>query len=190
MYNSLSRLPFIPYNIVVHLAQSPDAENLWKLLAYNDYDALSKPNLSFNEKMALVWKNGSQDEFSVFLTGLVEDAIAESRCIFKIYDYLIQPDKPYISSVVFAFDFLYGGKMSLVEYNGYPVSRGDLFVNILLTVLNGVDVNGVGTIIFSEDISRYSGGKYVVGNSKTFCGICVYLGILVGDSGNISCYGS
>ena len=46
MYNSLSALPTIPYNILTYLATSTDAENLWKLLKYNGYDALSKPNLT------------------------------------------------------------------------------------------------------------------------------------------------
>lgn len=34
--------------------------------------------------------------------------------------------------------------MSLVEYNGIPVSRGDLFINKAMTVLNGAEVGGVG----------------------------------------------
>lgn len=183
MYNSLSALPYIPYNIMVYLARDPKAENLWKLLAYNDYDALSKPNLSFNEKMDLVWRTGVQEDYSVFLSGLVEDAIADSKCILKIYNFLVEPDSPYISNVTYAFDFLYGGKMSLVEYNGVPVSRGDLFINIILSVLNGVTVGGVGKVVFSEDISRYAGGKYTIGNSKTFCGVCLYLSTMVGDAG-------
>ena len=44
MYNSLSALPYIPYNILVYLARQDAAEDLWKLLKYNSHDALSKPN--------------------------------------------------------------------------------------------------------------------------------------------------
>ena len=61
MYNSLSRLPSIGYNILVYLAREPSAENIWKMLKYNDYDCLSKPNLTFSEKMELIWKNGPQE---------------------------------------------------------------------------------------------------------------------------------
>lgn len=50
MYNSLSALPYIPYNILVYLARQEAAEDLWKLLKYNSYDALSKPNLTFDHQ--------------------------------------------------------------------------------------------------------------------------------------------
>ena len=183
MFNSLSALPSIPYNIMVYLATSPLAEPIWNMLAYNDYDALSKPNLTFDQKLNLVWKTGIQEDYSIFLTGLVEDAIAESRCILKIYDFLIEPNSDYKANVTYAFDFLYGGRMSLVEYEGIPVSRGDLFITTLMKVLNGANIGGVGTLVFNEDASRYSGGKYVIGNSKTFSGVCVYMTTMVGDSG-------
>lgn len=183
MYNSLSWLPSAPYNIMVYLANSPDAEDLWKLLAYNDYDALSKPNLTFAQKMDLVWTYGPQEKFSVFFTNLIEDSIPESKCVLKIYDYFIHSKELYVGTVVYAFDFLYGGQMSLVEYEGIPVSRGDLFIHILLKVLNGVEIGGVGKLTFFDNLSRYSLGKSVIGNSKTFTGVCIYLTTLMGDSG-------
>lgn len=56
MYNSLSRLPTIPYNIMVYLAKSTDpiAEVFWKMLAYKDYKALSHEPLTFQQKMKIV----------------------------------------------------------------------------------------------------------------------------------------
>ena len=85
MYNSMSRLPNIPYNILTYLAQ--EEQILWKLLAYNGYDALSQPDLTISQKMDLLWKEGPQENYSVFFTMLVEDAIAESKNILKIYNY-------------------------------------------------------------------------------------------------------
>ena len=184
MYNSLSKLPTIPYNILVYLACRD--EIIWKLLKYNDYDALSKPDLTFDEKIALIWKSGPQEKFGVFQTMLVEDAICESKCILKIYDYYIHAKELYSSTAVYAFDFLYGGQMSLVDYEGTPVSRGDLFINRVLTVLNGADVGGVGRLAFFDDMSRYVAGKAVVGNSKTFTGVQLFMAVNVGDSGVVS----
>ena len=91
MFNSLSRLPTIPYNIMVYLAKSTDpiAEIFWKMLAYKDYKALSHEPLTFQQKMKLVWLYGKQDTYSVFLTNLIEDAMAESKQIVKIYQYYI-----------------------------------------------------------------------------------------------------
>ena len=185
MYNSLSRLPTIPYNIMVYLAKSTDpvAEVFWKMLAYKDYKALSHEPLTFQQKMKLVWAQGKQDTYSVFLTNLIEDAMAESKQIVKIYQYYIHASELYTSTVVYAFDCLYGGQMSLVEYNGIPVNRGDLFIHCILTLLNGVEVGGVGKLMFLDDMSRYSAARSTIGNNKTFTGVQLYMAVHVGDSG-------
>ena len=85
MYNSFSALPGIPYNIITHLALSKDAENLWKMLKYNEYNALEQPNLTFEEKMQLVWKEGPQENFGVFLTNVIGDDIPEAKCVLKCF---------------------------------------------------------------------------------------------------------
>ena len=73
--------------------------------------------------------------------------------------------------------------MSLVEYNGIPVSRGDLFINKAMTVLNGAEVGGVGKLTFLDDMSRYALGRATIGNSKTFTGAQLFLAVNVGDTG-------
>ncbi len=185
MYNSLSRLPTIPYNIMVYLAKSTDpvAEVFWKMLAYKDYKALSHDALTFQQKMKLVWAQGKQDTYSVFLTNLIEDAMAESKQIVKVYNYYIHASEIYTSTVVYAFDCLYGGQMSLVEYNGIPVSRGDLFIHCILYLLNGAEVGGVGKLLFLDNMSRYSAARSTIGNDKTFTGVQLYMAVNVGDSG-------
>nr|DAH41364.1 MAG TPA: hypothetical protein [Caudoviricetes sp.] len=185
MYNSLSRLPTIPYNIMVYLAKSTDpiADVFWKMLAYRDYNALSHEPLTFQQKMKLVWAQNKQDTYSVFLTNLIEDAMAESKQIVKIYQYYIHASELYTSTVVYAFDCLYGGQMSLVEYNGVPVNRGDLFIHCILTLLNGVEVGGVGKLTFLDDMSRYSAARSTIGNNKTFTGVQLYMAVDVGDTG-------
>ena len=185
MYNSLSRLPTIPYNIMVYLAKSTDpiADVFWKLLVYKDYEALSHEPITFQQKMKLVWLYGKQDTYSVFLTNLIEDVMAESKQIVKIYQYYIHASELYTSTVVYAFDCLYGGQMSLVEYNGIPVNRGDLFIHCILTLLNGVEVGGVGKLTFLDDMSRYSAARSTIGNNKTFTGVQLYMAVDVGDTG-------
>lgn len=186
MFNSMGGLPLIPYNIMVYLAKSTDekADIFWKLLAYNDYKALEKPALTFEQKMKLTWATGKQENYSIFLTNLIEDTIAESKQIVKIYQYYIHASSLYTGAVVYAFDCLYGGQMSLVEYDGVPVSRGDLFIHCVLSLLNGAVVGGVGKLSFLDDMSRYDSAKSVIGNSKTFTGVCLYMSTLVGDTGS------
>lgn len=181
MLNSMKALPKIPYTILTYLATQE--EDLWKLLAYNDYDALSRPNLTFKQKMNLIWREGPQVDKGIFLSNLIEDAMAESKCILKIYDHYIHASNPYYGTVVYAFDFLYGGQMSMVEYQGIPVNRGDLFIQRIMETLNGVQVGGVGKLMFDEDQSRYDLAHAVIGNSKTFTGVQIFMSVLVGDSG-------
>lgn len=183
MYNSLLQLPYIPYKILEYLATSPNAENIWKMLKYNDYNALENPNLTIEEKMDFIWRNGGQEKYSVFLTSLIEDAIPESKCIMKIYDYYIHADEIYNSTVVYAFDFLFGGNMALVNYNGYPVNRWDLFVHEIMSTLNGVYVGGVGKLSFFSQQSRYDLGRTIIGNSKTYTGGQIFMSTMVGDGG-------
>ena len=181
MYNSMSALPFIPYTILTYLARND--EIIWKLLKYNSYDALSKPDLTFKQKMDLIWRTGPQEKYGVFTTNLIEDAIAESKCIMKIYTHYIHAKELNSSTVVYAFDCIYGGQMSLVDYNGVPVSRGDLFINRILKVLNGAYVGGVGKLTFLDDMSRYDLGRSIIGNSKTFTGVQLFMSVMVGDAG-------
>ena len=60
MYNSLAALPQAPYNILQYLALN--IENIWKMIKYNSYDALLKPNLALKEKLEYVWKDGKQED--------------------------------------------------------------------------------------------------------------------------------
>lgn len=187
MFNSLSALPPALYRIMEYLVMHN--ETIWKMLKYNSYDALSKPNLTQKEKMEFLWKEGQQEKYSVFLTNLVEDEICVSKCIAKIYTYYIHANPTHLTStVIFAFDFLYGGEMSLVEKDGIPVNRGDLFIHEILSTLNGKYIGGVGTLQFNDDMSRYDAARSVIGNSKTFTGVALYLSTLMGDTGEeISC---
>ena len=73
--------------------------------------------------------------------------------------------------------------MSLVEYNGIPVNRGDLFIHCILSLLNGAEVGGVGKLIFFDDMSRYTAARSTIGNDKTFTGVQLYMAVNVGDSG-------
>lgn len=183
MYNSMSAFPKAAYNILTYLANSPEAEDIWKMLKYNSYDALNQDALTLEEKIALLWREGAQEKYGVFLTPLVEDAITESKCILKIYSFHIHPDNLYSSVVVYGFDFLYGGNMALVDCDGTPVSRGDLFVNKLLTTLNGVQIGGVGELIFLDEFSPYALSKTTIGNNKTFTGQQIFLATRMGDRG-------
>lgn len=183
MFNSLSALPTASYNILEYLARNN--ENIWKMIKYNSYDALSQPNLSMTEKLSYIWKTGAQENFSVFLTNIVGDAICEDKCILKCYDYYIAATDAYISTPVFAFDFLYGVTMALVDKDGIPVNRGDLFIHEILSTLNGVTIGGIGKLMFNKNQTRYDFARSVIADSKKFTGVQIYLSTNMGDTGSV-----
>lgn len=181
-YNNFSNLPFVPYKIIEFLATKN--ENIWKLLKYGEYDALSNDNLTLNEKLEMIWKGQSDTQnYNVFFTKLIENAEPDSTTILKIYKYISEPTNTLISNISYEFDILYGGKLSMVEYNGVPCNRGDVFEMEILKTLNGKNVNGVGTLQFNRQLSSFSKSMMNLGNNKTYTGNSV---ILVTQIGSIS----
>ena len=63
-FNDFSEMPYIPYKIITALLneESQIAENFWKLLKYADVDALDKDNLTYDEKVALIWRGDSIEQ--------------------------------------------------------------------------------------------------------------------------------
>ena len=67
--NIFSSMPFIPYKIVMALMEN---ENFCKLIYYNTMDALSQPNLTIEQKQALIWDGDKDrmDHYNIFLTNI------------------------------------------------------------------------------------------------------------------------
>ncbi len=187
MYNKYISMPYIPYRIIEYLANNN--ENLWKILKYNTYDCLSENDLTFEEKMELVWSHeANQEDYKIFLTALVENMIPVSGTIIKIYKEMTLP-RNHINAVAgYEIDILYGGKIALVEYNGIPCNRGDVCEAEILSTLNGVEVDGVGKLEFSMKKLGSSRSSLNIGDNKSFTGTSLLMGVDISDIGdNSSC---
>ena len=187
MYNKYISMPYIPYRIIEYLAYNN--ENLWKILKYNTYDCLSEDDLTFEEKMELVWSHeANQEDYKIFLTALVENMIPISGTIIKIYKEMTLP-RNHINAVAgYEIDILYGGKIALVEYNGIPCNRGDDCEAEILSTLNGVEVDGVGKLEFSMKKLGSSRSSLNIGDNKSFTGTSLLMGVDISDIGdNSSC---
>lgn len=62
LYNKFSQMPFIPYRILEYLAYKN--ENIWKILKYDDYRCLEKPQLTFQEKNGIDLDGGKTRRLS------------------------------------------------------------------------------------------------------------------------------
>lgn len=182
--NSYKTLPYIPYNIVSFLINDPEAENIWKILKYSDYDCLSKPNLTTQEKVDLICLNQQhQEDYNIFLNNLIENMIPNEKTILKIYRVQTTLDtktKGMAGIALYKFDVLYGGKMAVIEYDKTPCNRGDVFEMELLKCLNGAEIQGgAGLLEYSSDLSRLCGSSINWGNQDTYSGHSIIMGIRI-----------
>lgn len=185
-YNDYSKLPSIPYKIIEKLAI--ENENLWKLIRWPEYDCLYKSNLSLDEKMSMIWKlQGKQDKYNIFLTDLVEDMQPKEKTILKVYSQYLVPKSNIEGLVLYEFDVLYGGKISMIDMDGIPVNRGDAVIHEILSTLNGKEVGGVGNIQFNTQKSSMSKGYQNLGNNKTYTGKSILMVVDVSDIGEVTC---
>ncbi len=172
----------VPYLIIYTLAmsESPIAENLWKLLKYTTVDTLSQPNLTFEEKMALVWtpekvtSTVTQADFNVFLKPLVADALSTdySQTQLRIFRYKTTARSQYESILLYEFDVIVNEATSLVYNENYEmVEKTDLMEAYLIELLNMLDL-GVGVNYLRFD--RLQGGQCEsiqnINNSKSLYG--------------------
>lgn len=171
-YNTLEQTPYMPYLILNKLLTSNN-ENIFKLLKYPTYDALTKDNLTIKEKRDMIWKYGNnQQEYNIFLIPFEEDMNEKTTTILKIWDRIIVPTNHLLADIVFEFDIITHNKIGMVEYNGYPCSRIDVLRTEIIKELNGAEVNGVGTLQFNRGLNSWckaeSGSN--MGNNKNYIG--------------------
>lgn len=184
IYNKYLTMPYIPYKIIEYLAKNN--ENLWKILKYNDYDCLSKDDLTFEEKMELIWSHENrQEDYNIFITDLIVDSIPNEKTIIKIYKYFTIPENNINANALYEFDILYGGKIAMIDYNGYPCNRGDVCEAEILSTLNGVDVGGVGMLEFNRRKSSMSKSGLNIGDNKNFTGTSLIMVTNISDIGDM-----
>ena len=166
-YASFIPMTRIPYKIIETLALSGSliAENLWKLLKYTSTDTLSQPNLTFEEKMALVWTPDkmtpmvTQANFNVFLKPLVANSLNTdySQTQLRIFRYKTTARSQYESVMLYEFDVIVNEATCMVYNENYEmVEKTDLMEAYLIELLNMLDL-GVGVNFLRFD--RMQGGQ-------------------------------
>ena len=180
-YASFIPMTRVPYKIIETLALSESliAENLWKLLKYTTTDTLSQPNLTFEEKMALVWTPDkmtpmvTQTNFNVFLKPLVANSLNTdySQTQLRIFRYKTTARSQYESVMLYEFDVIVNEATCMVMDEGMMVEKTDLMEAYLIELLNMLDL-GVGVNFLRFD--RMQGGQCEsllnINNSKSLYG--------------------
>jgi len=192
-FNDFSEMPYIPYKIITALLneESQIAEDFWKLLKYADVDALDKDNLTYDEKVALIWRGDSiEQNFNVFLKPLVGSSLdtAEAQTQLRVFRFTSMPTNQFEAIITIEADFITNEKTSLVYQNGMLCERTDLMESMFLNIFNGRDIGlGSGFVTFNREFSRSCNSQLNIGNSKSFYGrsLVMALEFISGESGGL-----
>ena len=184
-FNNFTSLPSVPYKIIAYLAEHN--QRLFKLLYYQDSDALSKPDLTFEQIIDMIYVDeGKESDKHIFLKPLIGDEMVESATQLRLYKYGISPTDSMVSVINYRFDIITGSKISLVYDDGIPCNRLDIIETELLNTLNGVDLFGTGKFQFNRDLSTTDKQILTLSNSKNFFGSILIMSVrwvsIQGDS--------
>lgn len=171
---------------------------IWKLLVYDDIDALNKPLPQYSDVVKLIANdNITQNNFRIFRSPHMEDAWAQQCSLLKIYIDRIIPKDRYIARVNIGIDILTHNKIinlnvanddnappidtiDNIEYKISQKSRVSVLTRAVLYLLNGANIQGVGTLEFSQDMDRYQQAQYGIWNNRNFEGIKLVMGVYMG----------
>ena len=192
-FNNFKEMPQLPYKIVTTLLtdESKSAEDFWKLLKYVDNDALSKPNLTYEEKMGLIWDGNSLEQnYNVFLKPLIGSSLdnAEAQTQLRVFRFTTMPTSRFEAVMTIEADFITNEKTCLVYQDGILCERTDVMESLFLDVMNGRDIEiGSGVVMFDRELSRSCNSQLNIGNSKSFYGrsLVMALEFISGESGGL-----
>lgn len=176
IYAKFNELPDYQYKVLNCLYKN---EDFWKLLNYNTPNALFQPNLTIQQKQALVYNSRNntypQDttNFRVFLNDLSDDLWPDEASIVRITLSTLVPENRTEGTMTFDIDVLTHIKIDTLE--GYKSRKVCLLSNVLGT-LNGAEIEGTGLLAFSRQSSYED--KAILGsmtNGKNYSGYKIVL---------------
>lgn len=157
-FNTFKNISKVPYTIVMdYLFYN---ENIWKLLYYiTDEDGnpisrpLERPNLTNKQKRSLIY-NGIDDvnKYRVFLSNvpLSEETTGQVQQI-RIFRDRVLPKDAFMSNATWTIELPCHNAISTIIVDNIIVNRVDLLQEEILETLNGKEIGGIGTLMFSYD---------------------------------------
>ena len=172
---------------------------IWKLLMYNDLDALNKPLPKYSDVIKLIYNdNITQTDKRIFRSPKLEDAFTEQCSLIKVYVDSIIPQNAFISQVNYGIDVLCHNKIINVKVPNEPIdgvvnniiidevdgieikvetkSRVTMLTKAVLCLLNGADIAGIGKLQSNAENFRYNQAQYGLWNNRNYEGMKIVLG--------------
>ena len=200
-YNRFRNLESIEDRVIYYLLSPTNKKpeelkwvhTIWKLLMYNDIDALNKPLPKYSDVVKLIQNdNTSQTDKRIFRSPHLEDGWGEQCSMLKIYVDTIIPKNHLLSIVNVGIDVLCHNKIinvkseneengSIIDMiDGIPIkietmSRVTLLSKAVLYLLNGAEIQGIGKMQFNAERSRYNLAQYGFWNNRNFEGMKIVI---------------
>lgn len=167
-YNDFRQFSKISYNCIKYLMNNNQL--VWKLLKYSEPDAWEKPDLTQEEKGALIYTGQSDSSiYRVFMDGKQPDVLMNEVTLLRIMPYY----------AVGINRTLGGIQVSMEVFSHYKINhmsnyqtRIDTIVEELLATFNGADISTIGLLSFDQSQDRSSrlfqagqipfGGKQII----------------------------
>lgn len=177
-YANYDKQVYFSYNIIEKLFEN---ENIWRLIAYDEPDALNpstKSNLTTAEKKALIYR-GEEDSslFRVFQQPSTDDAFSNENTQLRVYPSITDPYKRTLAYVDIAFEILTHSKINTLENT---TTRIDNLLSEILGTLNGKDINGVGNLFFDKSARSSNSARLRLNNNKNYFGFILIMTTNVG----------
>jgi hypothetical protein len=159
-YNQYTGFAQIPYKIMEYLMVSNTS--IWKLLKYNQPNALQQPDLTMAEKRKLVYKpipDASDDPnaYCLYTVRFIDDAMTAEMTHLHIYINRVVPQNAQVGTVDICFDVFCHNRIAVLSYPNYKPNRYDVMFEELMKTLNGKDVDTLGRLYFNR--SGFSSGS-------------------------------
>jgi len=139
-YNKYTSMPHYSYKMVQYLVNNN--ELIWKLLKYPTPDAWSKDDLTYAEKIEMIYKGeGDGSAFHVFLYDGLNDVETKESTILNIYPFGIAPVNRTVGTVTLMLEVYAHYKVNMLS--NYT-TRVDSIIQQLLETFNGTTIDGLG----------------------------------------------
>ena len=172
-YNQHTALRFISEKIIYHLIENN--EIIWKLLKYDTDDALSKADLTRQEKIALIYKGMDMktDGFKVFRQPYVDDAELTDTSMIRVFVSNIIPSNRVVSDLGVTVECLVHNKNIMIKSDLPDITyenRLELLLQQVIECLNGAEISGTGKLFFDMEGNYLTKATIGVYNNRNYHG--------------------
>lgn len=167
-YNDFELFPEISYNCIKLLMEQNQL--VWRLLKYREPDGWNKPDLTQEEKGALIYA-GQQDTsmYNVFMDGKQPDVLMTETTLLRIMPYYAVGLDRTLGIIQVSMEVFSHYKIN--HLSNYK-TRIDWITQQLLSLFNGANIGGVGLLSFDKMADQSSrlfqagqipfGGKQII----------------------------